>query len=245
MNLNNLLNIFTTDSGGECGVPLHHRYHMPDTGNSVFWYSYDYGIIHMVMMSTEHDFSPGSYQYAWLERDLANVDRTLTPWVLVAGHRPMYVSQNTWPADNAVAHNLERLLEDLLYKYKVDMAFWAHYHSYERTCKLYKYECVGDGIVHILVGTAGRSADPREWDNNTWSVYRNTEYGYGRVSVANRTSLLYEFVSNYNKEVRDRFWLHRTDPEKMSPLSSTSFKESDQEKVLPMVFLLFCFINAV
>ena len=31
------------DSGGECGVPMFHRYHMPDNGNSVFWYSFDYG----------------------------------------------------------------------------------------------------------------------------------------------------------------------------------------------------------
>lgn len=27
-----------TDSHGECGVPMHNRYHMPDNGNSLFWY---------------------------------------------------------------------------------------------------------------------------------------------------------------------------------------------------------------
>merc|ERR1712193_154135 len=54
-----------TDGGGECGVPMYHRYHMPDNGNSVFWYSYDFGLVHMIMMSTEHDYSRESVQYKW------------------------------------------------------------------------------------------------------------------------------------------------------------------------------------
>ena len=44
------------------------------------------------MMSTEHDFSPQSPQYAWLEKDLQNVDRSKSPWVIIGGHRAMYCS---------------------------------------------------------------------------------------------------------------------------------------------------------
>ena len=58
-----------------------------------FRYSYDYGIVHFIMMSTEHDFRDGSRQYKWLENDLKNVDRKKTPWVVLGGHRPMYSSQ--------------------------------------------------------------------------------------------------------------------------------------------------------
>ena len=56
-------------------------------------YSYDYGLVHFIMMSTEHDMGNGSRQYAWLEKDLQNVDRVKTPWVILAGHRPMYTSE--------------------------------------------------------------------------------------------------------------------------------------------------------
>lgn len=35
----------------------------------------------------------GSTQYSWLEKDLNKVDRAKTPWVILAGHRPMYASQ--------------------------------------------------------------------------------------------------------------------------------------------------------
>ena len=32
-----------------------------------FWWSMNYGNVHFVMMSTEHDYSPNSPQYNWLE----------------------------------------------------------------------------------------------------------------------------------------------------------------------------------
>ena len=196
------------DSGGECGVPMFHRYHMPDNGNSLFWYSYDYGMVHMITMSTEHDYSPGSLQYKWLENDLKSVNRALTPWVLIGGHRAMYCSQKIY-GDYVVAENMQKLLEDLLYKYKVDMAFWAHYHSYERTCKVYKEKCVDDGIVHIVVGTAGKSRDGEGYYGKKWSLFQASDYGYGRVRVANRTSLLYEWVNNEHREVHDHVWLYK------------------------------------
>ena len=44
------------------------------------------------MISTEHDMGRGSRQYSWLEQDLKSVDRIKTPWIIVAGHRPMYTS---------------------------------------------------------------------------------------------------------------------------------------------------------
>ena len=50
-------------------------------------------MVHMIMLSFEHDFRPGSPQYVWLENDLKNVDRTKTPFVMVGGHRPMYCSE--------------------------------------------------------------------------------------------------------------------------------------------------------
>ena len=45
------------------------------------------------MMSTEHNFTQGSRQYKWIEQDLKNVNRSLTPWVAIVGHRAMYSSQ--------------------------------------------------------------------------------------------------------------------------------------------------------
>ncbi|CAI8039862.1 Probable inactive purple acid phosphatase 9 [Geodia barretti] len=66
---------FGYDSAGECGVPPFYRFHMPDNGNSVFWYSFDYGLVHFTVISTEHDFTPGSPMYSWIEKDFQSVNR--------------------------------------------------------------------------------------------------------------------------------------------------------------------------
>jgi len=197
---------YGSDSGGECGVPMFYRFHMPDNGNSVWWYSYDFGLVHFIMMSTEHNFEPNSRQYKWLENDLKKIDRKKTPWVIFGGHRAMYASQDEH-GDYIVATNMQRLFENLLHTYKVDLALWAHYHSYERTCKVYKNKCSEDGITHIVIGTAGRNLDQEKFMHKDWSITRLKEYGYGRVTVFNHTAMQFEFVSNKDKSVHDNFYL--------------------------------------
>lgn len=100
------------DSGGECGIPTEARFHMPDNGNRVWWYSYEYGHAHFTVISTEHNFTRGTRQYEWIERDLASVDRRLTPWLILVGHRPMYNSGKE-SYDYSVAVHMQQLLEDL------------------------------------------------------------------------------------------------------------------------------------
>ena len=50
-------------------------------------YSVNVGNVHVIVFSTEHDFLTGSDQYNWMAADLEAVNRTLTPWVIVTGHR--------------------------------------------------------------------------------------------------------------------------------------------------------------
>lgn len=53
-------------------------------------YSYSQALVHIVVLSSEHNMTVGSRQYAWLEKDLIAVNRFITPWVVVEMHRPMY-----------------------------------------------------------------------------------------------------------------------------------------------------------
>ncbi|XP_015775723.1 PREDICTED: probable inactive purple acid phosphatase 2 [Acropora digitifera] len=202
---------FGDDSGGECGVPMYYRFHMPDNGNALWWYSFDYGSVHFVMMSTEHDYRKGSRQYTWLEKDLKSVDRNKTPWLVLGGHRPMYSSQKV-SSDYFVSLYMQYYLEELFHDYKVDLAFWGHYHSYERTCAVYKEVCQekGSGTTHIVVGSAGFTLDTEGYYDVGWSRYHENDYGYGRVLVANKSALYYEWVRNKDNVVRDKVWLIKT-----------------------------------
>jgi hypothetical protein len=58
------------------------------------YYSFDYGNAHMIALESEaQDFSA---QYDWLKQDLAQVNRTVTPWIIGFWHRPWY-SSNVGP----------------------------------------------------------------------------------------------------------------------------------------------------
>ena len=64
-------------------------------------------------------------------------------------------------------------------------------------------------MLHITVGSAGKGKDVDRWYPRVWSLVRKAEYGYGRVTVANASALLYEFVENKHNEVTDLVWLHK------------------------------------
>lgn len=69
------------------------RYNGTGNGNGVYWYSFDEGGVHAVVFSSEHDWREGTRLYQWLEADLAQVNRSVTPWVVLATHRMMYTTQ--------------------------------------------------------------------------------------------------------------------------------------------------------
>jgi len=213
---------------GECCVPLDTRFHVPDNnydGNSLLWYSFTWGLIKFVVMSTEHDFDRGSEQHDYLVREMANINRTATPWLIFTGHRPMYLEDFVDPL-------LQRQLEEELIEYAVDLVTVGHVHLYERSCSIIDNECETrsdnnhvyhqpQAPVHLLVGMAGRGfdygsifAEMREMtaaatgvpaakmdDITEVSIY---ELGYARF-VANHTHLSGYFIREDNGSVADYF----------------------------------------
>ena len=197
------------DSGGECGIPAMYRFHMPNNGNRLWWYSFDYGSVHLVQLSTEHDVRPGSEQYRWLSNDLTKVDRSITPWVIVTAHRTIYSSQKA-KSDYLVSLEIRKALEDLLNKWKVDLCITGHLHSYERSCRVYKSHCYSrKGITYIVVGTAGCGVEKHIGRQHMrWTRHFEERHGYGKVTV-NRTYLLWEFVRNRDEVVSDSMTLRK------------------------------------
>lgn len=192
-------------AGGECAVPVVNRFRMPanqSKGNGVFWHSYDFGSLHTVMLSSEHNISNGSEQYEWLAKDLASVDRTRTPWVVVELHRPMYNSEN-YPSDYRVAKHFQSFFEDLLVQHDVDLVLAGHYHSYLRSKRIYKDKAnVEAGIYHFTIGSAGYTPDGAGLYHKDWVDFFDDDYGYGRITIANSTAMHWEFIRN--KEEHDK-----------------------------------------
>jgi acid phosphatase type 7 len=138
---------------------------LSDANPGIFRFHYEHGPIHFIHYSTEHHFGKGSAQHAFVADALAAADRRRTPWVVFAGHRPIYIdSTNDAPhdGDTTVAADLQDAFEDLLKRYHVDVTLHGHHHSFQRTCPVFRDECVGlasDGVprgpVHLVIGNAG------------------------------------------------------------------------------------------
>ena len=120
-----------------------------------------------------------------------------------------YVTGSSPPisGDYIISLGMQKAFESLLLKYKVDLAFWAHYHSYERTCPVRLGQCTPGAPVHIVVGTAGKSLDLEDYFPVSWSLYHENNYGYGRLTQANRSALHWEWVENTSGVVKDQVWL--------------------------------------
>lgn len=99
--------------------------------------------------------------------------RKLRPWIVTYGHRPMYCSNENGD-DCTHLETLVRVglpfthffgLEDLFYKYGVDVEIWAHEHCYERLWPIYNYKVMNGSHerpytnpkapVHVITGAAG------------------------------------------------------------------------------------------
>eukprot|EP00051_Salpingoeca_urceolata_P004281 m.63959 g.63959 ORF g.63959 m.63959 type:complete len:569 (+) comp13519_c0_seq1:60-1766(+) len=205
------------DSGGECGVAYETRFPMPRPGRDQPWYSFDIGVVHFVLVSTEHDFSaPHSAQYKFVASDLAAVDRTKTPWVVFAGHRPYYIdSTNEDPGsgDQPVATELRDAFEQLLMDHKVDFVFGAHHHSYQRTCPVFKGKCVAPAakgeyaapiVVDIGMAGAGNSRNVEHKTPDFFVFVNDSTHGFTRID-ANATSWSMEYICGATGKTMDAF----------------------------------------
>lgn len=203
------------DSFGECGVPSSKRFHMPDNGNGVYWYSFDTGLVHHAVVSSEHEFARGSPLHNWLVNDLKSVDRSKTPWVFVYIHRPLYCSV-AYSGDYYRSLLFRDELEQELADYHVDVVFAGHYHSYERTCPVFGNRCIespsGKAMapVHLMIGSGGYQVDDAGFYRSRWREQGFLEHGYGRVHIYNSTHLHFEFVSNLERQVKDETWIVST-----------------------------------
>lgn len=69
-------------------------------------------------------------QYIWLQAELEKVDRSLTPWLIIVLHAPLY---NSNEAHQLEAEGFRLIFEPWFVKYKVDVVYAGHVHAYERT----------------------------------------------------------------------------------------------------------------
>jgi len=218
-----------------------HRFQMPGRGDLVHgsagnnvYYSFDAGPAHIVAFSSEAYFWQlwdTEAQFEFLKADLAAVDRSQTPWLITMAHRPMYCSNAGWD-DCTWTHSNMRTglpglsgrqykLEELFREYRVDLAFWAHEHTYERTWPVFDHRVMNGSTspyvdpgatVHIVSGNAGcrEKHDSFKGPGGAWSAVRSETYGYGKLQILNSSHLSWRQYNSQNGTLVDEITIVKT-----------------------------------
>ena len=119
------------------GTVFRKYYPYPYVGD--FYWSFDYGPVHIVVLDQFVSYAPGSPQYEWLVGDLS---ATSKPWKIVTFHKP------GWSAGNVHGNEVEvqQYIQPLCLQYGIDLAISGHNHYYARAD-------VG-GVQHLTTGGA-------------------------------------------------------------------------------------------
>jgi hypothetical protein len=201
----------------------------PSGGVGNFWYSYDYGMTHFVHIDTETDLGNGvvgpdegnpefggpfgSYnqQINWLTNDLASVNRAVTPWVVIFGHRGWYLSSAS------ACPTCQTAFETIFQTYGVDLYISGHAHIYERSAPVYKGVIDPNGLnnpnatLYITNGAAGHYDGLDVFTAiQPYSVARtNADYAWSTLSFTNSTHMTINTLWSANNTVFDTATLYK------------------------------------
>jgi len=150
----------------------------PDPEN---YYSFCYGNAEFFIVDTNIDFKKGSKQYIWLEHALSD---SKAKWKFVAHHHPLFSSDsndygNTKTAYSTLGDTSVRKLASLYERHDVDIVWYGHIHTYERTWPIKEGKVdLKDGVIYIQAGGGGAEleefAPTRSWF--TAKILRNWHY---------------------------------------------------------------------
>lgn len=194
-----------------------------------FWFSFEYGMVHVTMIDTETDFAgapdgPGgsaglnsgpfgapNQQLQFLEADLAAVDRSVTPWVIVGGHRPWYSTGGGGCAPCQAA------FEGLLYKYGVDLAVFGHVHNSQRFVPVVNGTADPAGMnnpkapMYIVAGGAGNIEGLSAVGSNvSYNAFAYADdFSYATINFLDANNLQVDFVRSSTGELLDRSKLYK------------------------------------
>lgn len=146
-----------------------------------------------------------------MHADLASVDRSVTPWLIVAGHRPWYA------LGDEHCGACQAAFESIFYEYGVDLAILGHVHNSQRFNPMYKGKVDPAGLnnpeapMYIVVGGAGNIEGLDGINGNaTGNVFGYADdFSYATVKVLDKNHLGVEFFRSSTGEVLDSSLLYK------------------------------------
>ncbi|MCD6393212.1 MAG: DNRLRE domain-containing protein, partial [Planctomycetes bacterium] len=128
------------------GTVYEKYYPYPHIDANRFYWSFDYGPIHVLIVDQYTDYSYDSTQYNWCRDELLTTDRK---WKFILLHEPAWSADGGHGSNTTAQNFINSLRADGA---EIDIVFGGHNHYYAR--------CVVDGIQHITTGGGGAPLRP-------------------------------------------------------------------------------------
>lgn len=201
--------VFPVAGNGEGDLHWYNRYHKLPENEA--YYSFTYGNAEFFMLNSNQpaEFAPGGAQYRWLEEKLRN---SKAQWKFVAHHHAPYSADeddygNSWKEKSDQGDLAVRKIVPLYEKYGVDLVFFGHLHTYQRTLPIKESKIDRqNGVIYVQGGGGGGNledfAPTRAWFSA--KTYRGHHYFI--ISVHENTLNL----KMYDTEGRMRDYLDLT-----------------------------------
>jgi predicted phosphodiesterase len=126
--------------GNHEGTGTIYAKYFPEPYVAGFYWSFDYGPVHVAMVDQYTTYTAGSPQLNWLASDLA---ATTKPWKIVVLHEPGWTSGGSHGNNTTV----QTVLQPLFKQYGVQLVIGGHNHYYARG--------VVENIQHLTLGGGG------------------------------------------------------------------------------------------
>jgi hypothetical protein len=194
------------------------------------YYSFDYGNVHFLAMSSIIPFNNQSLafkilrddsgQYNFISNDLYSASQNKSiNWIVVYVYEPIYTSPSRHPALESLRDTYQPLFD----RYGVDLVLQAHNHNYQRSYPLRLNQTNSsspiitdrnnslyvkpNGTIFMVVGTAGA----HEYDflgKSSYIVSQFQRFGFLNVDVVNNgTKLIGTFYDSRDGSVNDHFMI--------------------------------------
>lgn len=173
--------VFPVPGNGEDDLYWYKQYHSLPRNEG--FYSFQYGNAEFFMLDSNRpeEFAPGKKQYEWLEQKLL---ASTTTWKFVCHHHAPYSADDddygdSWKGKAGSGDIEVRKIVPLFEKYRVDMVFFGHLHTYQRTLPLREDRIdERNGVIYVQGGGGGGNledfAPSRAWFSA--KTYRGHHY---------------------------------------------------------------------
>jgi hypothetical protein len=190
-------------------------HHLPD--DSKPYYSYRHGDAEFFMLDTNmghrerEDSEFRKKQREWLDEALASSD---AKWKFAGHHHPTYSSDENDYGDTMKEQSENGDMEvrndfvDVYEKHNVDVVFFGHLHSYERTHGI-KNESVNnqEGVVYVQTGGGGGNHEKASPTRNWFTRKVFSDYHYTLVNIED--NMLTITVIDAEGRMRDQFVIEK------------------------------------